>query len=95
MLLALTLLGFTALADPQIATVDEAWPRRDQATEAAELQALADAFAASQDYEKLWRASRWYAWLAGAKITNEEKACLLYTSPSPRDRTRSRMPSSA
>ena len=28
------------------------------------------------------------------KSTNE-KACLLYTSPSPRDRTRSRMPSSA
>ena len=25
----------------------------------------------------------------------EHKACLLYTSPSPRDRTRSRMPSSA
>ena len=25
----------------------------------------------------------------------EEKICLLYTSPSPRDRTRSRMPSSA
>ena len=24
-----------------------------------------------------------------------ERACLLYTSPSPRDRTRSRMPSSA
>ena len=28
-------------------------------------------------------------------ITEEEVACLLYTSPSPRDRTRSRMPSSA
>ena len=26
---------------------------------------------------------------------NKGKACLLYTSPSPRDRTRSRMPSSA
>ena len=26
---------------------------------------------------------------------NEQQACLLYTSPSPRDRTRSRMPSSA
>ena len=25
----------------------------------------------------------------------EQRACLLYTSPSPRDRTRSRMPSSA
>ena len=34
-----------------------------------------------------------------AQIPNEVmtsyKACLLYTSPSPRDRTRSRMPSSA
>ena len=27
--------------------------------------------------------------------TGTTKACLLYTSPSPRDRTRSRMPSSA
>ena len=26
---------------------------------------------------------------------NQDKCCLLYTSPSPRDRTRSRMPSSA
>ena len=26
---------------------------------------------------------------------SQHKACLLYTSPSPRDRTRSRMPSSA
>ena len=26
---------------------------------------------------------------------SEDKLCLLYTSPSPRDRTRSRMPSSA
>ena len=31
-----------------------------------------------------------------AKIVNEQlNDCLLYTSPSPRDRTRSRMPSSA
>ena len=28
-------------------------------------------------------------------ITNDGQCCLLYTSPSPRDRTRSRMPSSA
>ena len=28
-------------------------------------------------------------------IAGEGKICLLYTSPSPRDRTRSRMPSSA
>ena len=30
-----------------------------------------------------------------ASINDEINACLLYTSPSPRDRTRSRMPSSA
>ena len=30
-----------------------------------------------------------------AKINSEYDLCLLYTSPSPRDRTRSRMPSSA
>ena len=29
------------------------------------------------------------------QIVDSIKACLLYTSPSPRDRTRSRMPSSA
>ena len=30
-----------------------------------------------------------------AELLAEEGICLLYTSPSPRDRTRSRMPSSA
>ena len=30
-----------------------------------------------------------------AKPASKSKNCLLYTSPSPRDRTRSRMPSSA
>ena len=35
-------------------------------------------------YEALWKRGEEYYWV-----------CLLYTSPSPRDRTRSRMPSSA
>ena len=30
-----------------------------------------------------------------AEVTQSPSVCLLYTSPSPRDRTRSRMPSSA
>ena len=33
--------------------------------------------------------------LIGIDDSSEENSCLLYTSPSPRDRTRSRMPSSA
>ena len=36
------------------------------------------------------------AWTDEASVAAAtDKACLLYTSPSPRDRTRSRMPSSA
>ena len=39
------------------------------------------------------------SYLGSAKLSKGskkvEKSCLLYTSPSPRDRTRSRMPSSA
>ena len=31
----------------------------------------------------------------GKKVSEHALSCLLYTSPSPRDRTRSRMPSSA
>ena len=35
------------------------------------------------------------AWLNNPDSRGVEHGCLLYTSPSPRDRTRSRMPSSA
>ena len=34
-------------------------------------------------------------WVETASKYIDSKHCLLYTSPSPRDRTRSRMPSSA
>eukprot|EP00657_Telonema_sp_P-1_P009797 TRINITY_DN4045_c0_g1_i1.p1 TRINITY_DN4045_c0_g1~~TRINITY_DN4045_c0_g1_i1.p1 ORF type:complete len:183 (+),score=67.23 TRINITY_DN4045_c0_g1_i1:106-654(+) len=36
-----------------------------------------------------------YLWFKAAQSTTQLWLCLLYTSPSPRDRTRSRMPSSA
>ena len=38
---------------------------------------------------------RWETERLLSGIYDKEGACLLYTSPSPRDRTRSRMPSSA
>ena len=53
----------------------------------AEQKAIADARAA--DVAKVARAYR------GSVLTAWYLICLLYTSPSPRDRTRSRMPSSA
>ena len=46
------------------------------------------------DDEAYWPRTTW-AMLAGNVFEDENKICLLYTSPSPRDRTRSRMPSSA
>ena len=39
--------------------------------------------------------AEYIAFYFGAAFGEEKYACLLYTSPSPRDRTRSRMPSSA
>ena len=36
-----------------------------------------------------------YGSTSGGGASNESKICLLYTSPSPRDRQKSRMPSSA
>ena len=54
-------------------------------------------------HKKSWEfdltAKRIISWLSNHQLTYEdsdqEYNCLLYTSPSPRDRTRSRMPSSA
>ena len=48
-------------------------------------------------YNKVDSIYKWAAHKYDVKILTEEekKICLLYTSPSPRDRTRSRMPSSA
>ena len=43
-----------------------------------------------------WLLSRWQTAAVFLGVAPEpEPSCLLYTSPSPRDRTRSRMPSSA
>ena len=39
--------------------------------------------------------SQLYAWMHAHALPAAHGVCLLYTSPSPRDRTRSRMPSSA
>ena len=45
--------------------------------------------------EKLYLMSDDSQIVASAVVSERGKCCLLYTSPSPRDRTRSRMPSSA
>ena len=42
-----------------------------------------------------FKGGKWKAGTAGAADATRSITCLLYTSPSPRDRTRSRMPSSA
>ena len=56
----------------------------------AELEALGDEMIGDSDSSYLDDAIK-----APSAPDREPGACLLYTSPSPRDRTRSRMPSSA
>ena len=58
----------------------------------AELATASDTFEHAVDYDALTR--RLSAYVKESKFVLIE-TCLLYTSPSPRDRTRSRMPSSA
>ena len=53
--------------------------------------AIAGAGSHSEFFRFDWKAERWNLVFALGAIIG----CLLYTSPSPRDRTRSRMPSSA
>ena len=51
---------------------------------------------AEKGSESLWELlNREDAWVSGLGAATIQQGCLLYTSPSPRDRTRSRMPSSA
>ena len=42
-----------------------------------------------------WSADPWHALTAAVKAATGARGCLFYTSPSPRDRTRSRLPSFA
>ena len=71
----------------------------DKAHERPEL-ALANIYQQYDGYPE-YMAVEYAKWLEGLSIGNglgrtpQLNSCLLYTSPSPRDRTRSRMPSSA
>ena len=61
---------------------------------------IAAPFVKAQSAPIKWRLQTYSGAPLGAHVIKPQieafnKACLLYTSPSPRDRTRSRMPSSA
>jgi len=47
------------------------------------------------EIDPAWTCERWFDYKKLEHHTFRDMSCLLYTSPSPRDRTRSRMPSSA
>ena len=57
--------------------------------------AIAERFIQSGAKVVIWDIDEQEAKKAVEKINSENISCLLYTSPSPRDRVRSRMPSSA
>ncbi len=62
-----------AATDPAVARFDELWRSRDSQASATELQKLADQFAQSDDYEKLWRVAHWDFWRADGAPNDTEK----------------------
>ena len=68
-------------------------PRIDEAIRACLADAPPDEILALS--ARLWREPVWDLKMASSRMLTLPSVCLLYTSPSPRDRTRSRMPSSA
>ncbi len=48
----------------KIAKFDALWPKRDDPAAAAELQRLIPDLKGAPDYDELWRATRWYDWMA-------------------------------
>ena len=68
-------------------------PAQDLQARVEEITAQQTAYAAIQAY--LLQLQLTADQLEGDSNIFESRTCLLYTSPSPRDRTRSRMPSSA
>ncbi len=52
---------------------DELWRRRDDPAAAKALQAMADEAAKGDDYNLLWRAARWYFWLADGSRKDEDE----------------------
>lgn len=65
-------------ADPTLALAkyDELWTRRDDSQAAAQLEAMSKDFAASQDYDQLWRAARWYHWIADDEPNSDKHKTL-------------------
>jgi hypothetical protein len=75
LLAATSLCAILLSTDPAIARYDDLWTRRDDALAAAEIASMSKQFAASNDYDELWRAARWYHWVAdGAPNDDERKA---------------------
>ena len=81
----------------QAKTVLEAWDKTFETMDFKHLaQYLSDDFQFEDTTGELDNLENTKSWcVAGGLRINNFKTCLLYTSPSPRDRTRSRMPSSA
>ena len=57
-------LGLSAGDPATPESFDALWPQRDQPEAAETLARAAALFAASADYDELWRAASWYVWVA-------------------------------
>jgi hypothetical protein len=76
---AMWLITWLAAADggpsSDVVQLDALWSQRDDPQIEPQIAAMMKQFAESPDYDKLWRAARWYFWLAdGAKDDASKKS---------------------
>ena len=71
------------------------WVSRTLFTQIVENKILTNTEYERELKKEIRKCIKTYVWLIDHANSEPYKLCLLYTSPSPRDRTRSRMPSSA
>ena len=95
---AQTALEIVAAVEPFTATITEALVHPDKKLREEALETAVTSIAeqlAEQFPEQAAELKRRASGTLPADLAAQADTCLLYTSPSPRDRTRSRMPSSA
>jgi hypothetical protein len=93
--LALLLQGLASTANASFSATqefDQLWTLRDDDAVAARLETRAQEFAASSDYEKLWRAASWYVWVATGDLPATARRAASLAGQAAGDRARQANP---
>jgi hypothetical protein len=66
-------LALLLTADPDVAKLDDLWAKRDDPATMTTIAGMIDQFKTTSDYDKLWRAARYYDWMADGAPDDDQK----------------------